>query len=332
MRKIRRRKNYTNYIIIACICIFSVMGIGYGYLQQSLDINMRLSRKNIVDIAGQDVDVVTSGDGLYEDQYEDGRYIYRGSKPNNYIKFNNELWRIIAKESDGTYKIIKVESISVMPFDDTYYRAASSNTYCDSLSEGCNVYGKVSGTYRLGNKSGTVTEDSYLADYLNGDYYNSLTSIARNQIQTHSFNIGGILNLAESRNDSIEKNLSSEKAYTWTGNIGLPNVTDYLRASTNPSCTSATDTYSPSTANKCTLNYIAEDMEDWTYYWTINGYSYESYISSTGVWTIQNYSGAYLYYAVANDLGASLQPPLFLKSNIQITGGEGTEANPYVID
>ena len=72
-------------------------------------------------------------------------------------------------------------------------------------------------------------------------------------------------------------------------------------------------------------------MEDWTYYWTMNGYSYESYISSTGVWTIQNYSGAYLYYAVANDLGASLQPPLFLKSNIQITGGEGTEANPYVI-
>ena len=60
-------------------------------------------------IGGQTVEVVTSGDGLYEDQYEDGRYIYRGSEPNNYIQFNNELWRIIAKETDGTYKIIRDE-------------------------------------------------------------------------------------------------------------------------------------------------------------------------------------------------------------------------------
>ena len=103
MRKIRRRKNYTNYIIIACICIFSVMGIGYGYLQQSLDINLRLSKKAI-DITDN---VVSSGDGLYEDQYETGRYVYRGSEPNNYIMFNDELWRIIAKEADGTYKIIR---------------------------------------------------------------------------------------------------------------------------------------------------------------------------------------------------------------------------------
>ena len=53
-------------------------------------------------IGGQNVEVVTSGDGLYEDQYETGRYIYRGSEPNNYIQFNNELWRIVAKETDGT--------------------------------------------------------------------------------------------------------------------------------------------------------------------------------------------------------------------------------------
>ena len=57
---------------------------------------------------------VTEGDGLYEDEYEDGRYIYRGTNPNNYIWFNNEMWRIIAKEKDGTYKIIRNESIGNM--------------------------------------------------------------------------------------------------------------------------------------------------------------------------------------------------------------------------
>ena len=54
-------------------------------------------------------EVVSSGDGLYQDQYEPGRYVYRGSNPDNYIQFNNELWRIIAKETDGTYKIIRDE-------------------------------------------------------------------------------------------------------------------------------------------------------------------------------------------------------------------------------
>ncbi len=48
-------------------------------------------------MGGQTVALVSSGDGLYEDQYENGRYIYRGQSPNNYVEFNNELWRIIAK-------------------------------------------------------------------------------------------------------------------------------------------------------------------------------------------------------------------------------------------
>ena len=36
-----------------------------------------------VNIGGQNVELVSSGDGLYEDQYESGRYIYRGQSPNN---------------------------------------------------------------------------------------------------------------------------------------------------------------------------------------------------------------------------------------------------------
>ena len=36
------------------------------------------------------VDIVTSGDGLYKDEYEDGKYTYKGANPNNYITFNDE--------------------------------------------------------------------------------------------------------------------------------------------------------------------------------------------------------------------------------------------------
>ena len=46
--------------------------------------------------------VVTTGDGLYADTTEAGRYIYRGGNPNNYIKLGSDMYRIIAVESDNT--------------------------------------------------------------------------------------------------------------------------------------------------------------------------------------------------------------------------------------
>ena len=77
-------------------------------------------------------DVVTSGDGLYEDSYENGRYVYKGNNPNNYIEFNGELWRIIAKETDGTYKIIRDQLSENRAFDEAKYRTIANNTFCDS--------------------------------------------------------------------------------------------------------------------------------------------------------------------------------------------------------
>ena len=60
-------------------------------------------------------------------------------------------------------------------------------------------------------------------------------------MQSHVFNIGSVQYLDESGNDSIEKNIAGEKMYQWTGNVGLINVSDVLKASTNTACKSATD-------------------------------------------------------------------------------------------
>ena len=61
--------------------------------------------------------VVTEGDGLYTDEYEEGKYTYKGVNPNNYITFNNEMWRIISIGADNTLKIMRNESIDNMSFD-----------------------------------------------------------------------------------------------------------------------------------------------------------------------------------------------------------------------
>ena len=294
-----------------------------------------------VNMGGQNVEIVSSGDGLYEDSYESGRYIYRGQSPNNYVEFNNELWRIIAKETDGTYKIIRDEVLPrTMAFDTGGYRSYENNTYCIDLqySRGsCGVYGKVSGTYQSpdGRLSGTVTEDSSIADYLNGEYYNGLTEIARAQIQQHVYYIGSVENYDETGNDSLSKNIAGEKMNTWTGNIGLANVSDILKASTNPACTSVTDQFNQlmdSGTSTCNSNYLV-DLPDQTNYWTINNAARESDDDSYYVWYAAQGGGmaglAYVNVNYDNVIGA--RPVLFLKSSTQFTSGNGSKTNPFLL-
>ena len=294
-----------------------------------------------VNMGGQDVELVSSGDGLYEDQYENGRYIYRGQSPNNYVQFNNELWRIIAKEPDGTYKIIRDEVLpGTMAFDEFGYRSYENNTYCTDLQYGgaCGVYGKVSGIYQSpdGRFSGTVTEDSSIADYLNGEYYNSLTEIARAQIRQHAYNIGPVEYYDETGNDSISKNIEGEKMNTWTGNVGLVNVSDVLKASTNPACTSVTDQLKQIQDNgtsACDSNYLV-DLPDEIGNWTINNAIWESNdILELAWYAVQ--SGGMAGIGFTNvELGDNLGvcPVLFLKSSIQFTSGNGSKSQPFQIE
>ena len=286
-------------------------------------------------IGGQEVELVESGDGLYEDEYESGRLIYRGQNPNNYIEFNGELWRIIAKETDGTYKIIRNETLANRVYDAANHRSTSNNTYCRQPQYGCGVYAAVDGEFTTpsGSQKGTVIEDSSIKIYLNGEYYtNNINSTAKGQMTSHSFNIGAVEELDQSgaENDSIEKNIAGEKMYQWTGNVGLANVSDILRASINPLCTSATTSWNG--INECNSNYLLDKGTASTlFYWTINAYSRESGGYSKVAWS-GNVEGSaakvFSYVAFYSDYAP--RPVVFLKSDITLTG-DGSQGNPYVI-
>ena len=287
-------------------------------------------------IGGISVPTVESGDGLYEDEYESGRYIYRGTNPNNYIEFNNELWRIIAKETDGTYKIIRNDVLANRAFDEANHRSTEKNSYCTNPQNGCGVYAAVSGTFSSpsGSQSGTVTEDSSIKIYLNEDYYtNNINSTAKEQMTSHSFNIGAVerLNQSGAEADSIEKNIAGEEMYTWTGNVGLANVSDILRASTNPLCTSASTSYSDEDA--CNSNYLLDKGTASTlYYWTINAYSYGPGGDSCVAWlgcVLSSIAAVGSVNASAIPLSAP-RPVVFLKSDITLNGS-GTLKDPFTI-
>ena len=278
-------------------------------------------------IGGNTVSVADSGDGLYVDEYTSGRYVYRGANPNNYIEFNNELWRIIAKEADGTYKILRNEIVTNMPFDSRgerttgYCSQGSAPTYgCNAWSSTANMVGSpaefVNGPYR-----GSVDKDSEMLTYLNGEYYNSLSSGAQGMIVNNTWNVGGIFGEESNPNGEIELALEEEKAYQWNGKVGLINETDYLNANSNQSLCSSGMGFDS--------NLEACVTTDWMYipgtYWCSLSPSADI---SNSVFRVRNDGHVGSNLARYSD---GVRPAVFLSSSLSFSGS-GTQSDPYRIN
>ncbi len=172
---------------------------------------------------------VTTGDGLYADTYEEGRYVYKGASPNNFITFNGEPWRIMAVEADGTLKIRKNGSIRNMVWD-----SSNSNNWARPAT---------------------------LNTYLNNDYYNSLSNNEQSLIQSHAYGVGAVTYY----NTDLTGQIADENATIWTGNIGLMSVSDYLRANTNIVQCGNFKLNSTNNSTCKTTNYLFSTDYPWTF-------------------------------------------------------------------
>ena len=190
------------------------------------------------------VDIVTSGDGLYKDEYEDGRYLYKGADPNNYITFNNETagWRILSIESDGSIKITRTNSIMNSRWNGGY----------------------------------SIWKTAELNIYLNGEYYSTLNEVAQSQIINHNFSIGA----ATKDNNNLATQIDNENSTKWSGNIALITLSEYLRTNTNPQC----NTIYLLNANESACNVTNWLYYSNTHWWTLTAVmntSYGAYIIRT---------------------------------------------------
>jgi len=239
--------------------------------------------------------IATEEDGLYVDEYETGRYVYKGANPNNYITFNNETWRIISAETDGTLKIMKKDSI------------------------GNKVWDTTGGTYGSNNWARPADLNTYLNNETEGaeSYYNTLSNEAKGLIEEHVWGIGPVTY----DNTDLAVQIISENGTTWSGNIGLMSVSDYLRANTN---TEQCGNFSLNNTNYSTCqttNYIVQ-TSGWL--WTISPTASVTYfvfiVNSNG--NVSN--------SIANFSSGGVLPVLYLTSNITLSG-EGTSSSPYTI-
>ena len=343
MRRLRRnfRKNQSKIILTTAFALVFCLCVGYAAFQTTINFNIKGNiKKKLLTPRDLTKNVVTTGDGLYADTTEDGRYIYRGANPNNYITLGSDMYRIIAVESDNTLKVIKNGSIGGKDFDEQNARFSKTYTdYCYSSGDlneygGCKVWGskttmldtngnnvtqmprKVGGTlYNLPDKEATLNI------YLNSDWYNSLSSNVQNLIVTHMFNVGA----AKYDETNLSNTISQEAAYKWKGKVGLINLSDYVKASTNSACDSVNAYRSNSSCYNSseTHNWIYAEPMAKNYSWTI--VPYDGSVSSV----LFVRSGGEVDFTVAlSNFGVA--PVFYLSSDISL-GGDGTSNSPYTV-
>ncbi|MGM9849403.1 MAG: hypothetical protein ACI31V_00715 [Bacilli bacterium] len=214
---------------VSCSGYVNVFKIGdeysyFPYLNCGSEYESSLLSKNIIDSG-----VVTSGDGLY---LIGDKYIFRGEYPNNYIKFDGSLWRIIGINNDGSIKLIysdkKVERYS---WDDRY------NSFKDSYV-GIN-------DFRV----------SRLLEYLN-DIYDKNTYVNKsnkNLLVKHDWCIGKV-----SQEDSSISSLNLCSDTYSDLYIGVVKVDDVLIPSLDSKCSNIYDV-------ECTnYNYFFTINTGWT--------------------------------------------------------------------
>ena len=281
-----------------------------------------------------------TSNGLKKDNTPDQNIRYYGSDPNNYVRFNNELWRIIGVFGNNV-KLVRSEKLGNLSWDSSESSVNNGwgvNEWSQSdLKNYLNTmyYGGTSVTCYNGQNKKEVTCPT-----------NKLDETSKSLIDKHTWNTGAPLyNRTTKSYDTVEfykaergnetgKICSSvtycndtvERTTTWTGYIGLPYVTDWAYASSENDCNTKIDVSSAFTY-KCKNN-------NWMHYGSTPNDAtrmlspYANPARASDVWNVYGSGDASSSFA-SNTVSAF--PTIYLKSNILIESGKGTSSNPYIL-
>ena len=266
-------------------------------------------------------------------------YRYIGADPNNYVKFNDELWRIIGvfDTDDGTgkvekrLKIIRNESIGNYSWDynsaGNYINEWSTAQLNNLLNSGA-YYNRTTGTYY--NNSTTASN----VDFTN----NGLTEKAKAMIGNAKWYLGGTADYTNSSNGLASHfykyergtKVYSGRSTSWTGKVGLMYLSDYGYATSGGTTTNRASCLSKEMYNWDDSSVSDCKNNDWMYnsniwQWTISPRA----DFSDNVFIV--YSAGFVSYYIAYSYYAA-RPVVHLKSTIKVITGSGTKESPYILE
>ena len=124
--------------------------------------------------------------------------------------------------------------------------------------------------------------------------------------------------------NNMSTQVSNENSKTWKGNIALPTLSEYIRTNSNKS---SCGTLSLNDANysRC-VSTGWMDTTSVSYWWTLSPISG----GSNFVFTVESDGNVNRDTAYAT--GHAVRPALYLSSEVQITGGTGTQNDPFTLE
>ena len=254
----------------------------------------------------------------------DTGYRYEGKNPNNYIWFNNELWRIIGVFDENSHgeseqnlvKIIRNNSLGGL----AWHKSNTNDWTTSSLMNLLNgVYLNAENGTDSGYCYGYSTEVPSNCDYTN----TGINDTYRPMIENVTWYLGG----NPSSNVTSEEFYLYERGYSgrsteWEGKIGLMYPSDYGYSVLARSCARTTNLGDYDTAICGAKSWLYGQGYEWTI-------------------TLNTPSGGFAFYLDEQgnlssvdrtvNFGYGVRPVLYLNSSVYVIDGNGSQADPYII-
>ena len=252
-------------------------------------------------------------------------YRYEGKNPNNYVWFNNELWRIIGVFDSASHgvsgqnlvKIIRNDSIGGLA-----WHKSNTNDWTEA-----SLMNLLNGAY-LNSENGTGGEYCYgdsTSVPSNCDYRESgINDTYRPMIENVTWYLGGCSSATAEAFYGYERGTTvySGRPTSTTGYIGLMYPSDYGYSVLASSCARTTNLGDYDSATCAGQSWLYGTG----YEWTITPNSSTSFPNLV---FLVDYNGRVLSTSASS--GYSARPVLYLDSSVYVIDGTGTQSDPYII-
>ena len=344
---------------------FAINSVSYtSVLDNKLNVGILPSTTGTDEIISHPIK--TSEFALDESKDEELRYI--GSNANNYVTFNDEIWRILGvfktedKKGNKDFRIKLVRSSSIGYYswdtsDSTVSGGYGINEWSQAdamklLNPGYDDE-EIGGSLYYNSKSGKCYNGSNNSSTDCDFTSTGLKDSAKEFIDTVKWNTGALpyetasYNLTPNQIYNYENGTNTgktnyenhnnfpvdnvERTYYWYGQVGLISPTDLIMASSDSSQMSR---------ESCMISNN-------NYYYCVNNNNWFRNMSSNSYYVINpafstsNNSSYYPYigYSIYNSpyttnvaSNNAILPTVYLKTNVSIKSGDGTSSNPYVLE